>query len=140
METLDVAQARKLWAHVFPHLPAIKDDAGILAMLHLARTQSPIVRRSARLYSHRWLGERSLPSALPDAMRPPADREYPVVKTGVGIVVRAGDGMEPLALKIRGAMEGAVLEAEADGKLEDADHVRRRMDEARRRELKRLVG
>jgi hypothetical protein len=37
-------------------------------------------------------------------------------------------------------MEYAVLEAEADGKLEDAQHVQTRMFEARARTYRQLLG
>lgn len=140
MESLDVVQARKLWAHVFPHLPAIHDRAGVLAMLHHARTQSPIIADTLRFYSHRWLLDHGLPSGLPDRLKPRAEREYPRIVKGVGIAVRTSEAMRPFAVLVRGAMESAVLEADADGLLDDVEHVRRRMAEARRKELHKLLG
>lgn len=140
MENLDAAQAIKLWAHVFPHLPAIHDRAGALAMLHHARTQAPILADKLRFYSHRWLLDHGLPSGLPDHLKPRAEREYPRIVKGVGIAVRSSEAMKPFAVLVRGAMESAVLEADADGLLDDVEHVRRRMAEARAREVKKLVG
>jgi hypothetical protein len=48
MDELDVAQARKLWRHVFAHLPQPSTDGAILAMLHRARTESPLMGNTKR--------------------------------------------------------------------------------------------
>jgi hypothetical protein len=76
-----------------------------------------------------------MPSALPDWLRPRADRLYPKVVEGVGIAVRGPGHKRALALALRGAMEVVVQECYADGKT-DPDFVRARMTEARERVFK----
>lgn len=61
--------------------------------------------------------------------------------SAVGIGVKASSPlMQPVADAVRKAMEGAVLEANADQKLNDVPFVRARMREARERVYKDLVG
>lgn len=129
---LDVAQARRLWAHVNPHLPQPRSDGETLIMLHHARTQAKSVAFKLRAYSHAWLVERSLPSGLPDELRPPAERIYPRVVEAVGIAVVAGSPERTEhARAVRSAMENAVLESYADG-VRDPAIIKARMGEARR--------
>lgn len=141
LEALDVKDARRLWTAAFPHLPAPKTDADILAVLHMARTQSDAVAFDNRAYSHRWLTERDLPSQLPDRLKPSAERLYPRVVNAVGISYNIKTPeLKPAAVLIRGAMEGAVLEADADGRITDTPHVSARMNEARDKERRALFG
>ena len=135
MEDLDVPQARKLWTHVFPHLPAPATDGDMLAQLHMGRTASKSVRFRLRAYSHAWLLGEGLPSMLPDELRPRAQRVYPVIAHAVGIATRAEIRTPEDAAKwdhIRKAMEGAVMEAAEEGKITDSAFVRARMAEARK--------
>lgn len=137
---LDVETARRHWSSMFPGRPLV-DDAQILAMLHLSRTMTPGIAERLRFYSHRWLLDHGLPSFLPDPLKAKAEREYPVTVTGVGIAVKFNTPyLRPIGLKVEQAMAGAVLEAHADGKIDDAEHVRRRMAEAKARTIKKLVG
>jgi hypothetical protein len=109
-------------------------------VLHRARTEAESVSLPARAWSHRWLAERSLPSGLPDALKPKAERLYPVVHEGVLIGVKAqSELMKPAAAEIQREMEGAVAEAYADGRT-TPEFVRRRMFEARQRATLRLFG
>ena len=85
----DVAQLRKLWQHVAPHLPQPETDADALVSLHFARTLASFVSFRARAYSHRWLIDNGWPSGLPDHMKPRAERLYPRVVEGVGVSVNA---------------------------------------------------
>jgi hypothetical protein len=48
--------------------------------------------------------------------------------------------MAPAVVEVRGSMEHAVLEAEADGLLGDTTHVSRRMTEAKNRTMRALFG
>jgi hypothetical protein len=137
-EELDVVTTRRLWAEIFPHLPAPTNDAKTLAFLHAARTQMRHMKFDLRAYSHAWLCERGYPSMLPDNMRRRAERLYPVVLSAVGISVNSAH--EEVRRGILTAMEYAVLEAEADGKLTDSPHVKRRMMQARERERLALFG
>jgi hypothetical protein len=136
---VDVTTMRKLWAYVAPHLPQPESDAEVEATIHHARTQANSILFKQRAYSHAWLLERGLPSGLPDNKRPRAERMYPRVVAGVGISVNAiNPELEPLTLLVRGAMEDAVRELHADGRMLDTPLVKQRMEEARRRIYKRF--
>ena len=141
LETLDIAGARRIWEHLAPHLPPIENDNAVLSALHAARTHAQSVDEPLRLYSHRWLEDRGLPSGLPDHLKPKADRLYPRVVSAVGIAVRASSPeLAPAGIEIRTAMEHAVLEADADGRLNDDDFVKARMADARFKARKKLFG
>lgn len=137
---LDVATTRRHWDSMFPGQPLV-DDGKILAMLHLARTMTPGIPERLRFYSHRWLLDHDLPSFLPDHLRAKAERVYPKVELGVGFAWNTQSSiLKPLRPTVEAAVAGAVLEAQADGKLDNPEHVRRRMIEAKERTLKKLVG
>lgn len=131
----DVAGIRKLWAHVAPHLDQ-PSDGDALVSIHHARTGARSVPFSLRAYSHRWLVERGYPSGLPDELKPRAQRIYPVVQECVGIgALNKG----PITHLTQRAMQDAVLEAYADRRTEPA-FVKARMQEARARTIKQLIG
>lgn len=110
-------------------------------MLHHARTQNQRIEFKLRAYSHSWLVDRTFPSGLPDELRPRAERIYPVTVSAVGIAIKSRNPLlRPLATAVQTAMENAVLEADADHKLGDSVFVRARMNEARERTYKKLVG
>jgi hypothetical protein len=141
LEDCDVQTVRHLWKHVAPHLPQPQSDAETLACIHRARTEAQSISLNLRAYSHRWLEDRGWPSGLPDELKPRAERLYPKTVSAVGIAVRISvPQLSPAALEIRGAMERVVLEAEADGKLEEAPFVKGRMQEARAKAKKQLFG
>lgn len=137
----DFRALRNHWSDVFPHLPGPESDSDAETALHMARTHSPDVAFRLRAWSHRWLTERDMPSGLPDELKPKAERLYPRVASAVGIAIKGTTKiMQAAAPLIRAAMEHAVLDAEADGRLEDSDFVKARMMEARARETKALFG
>lgn len=141
LDECDIAGMRRVWAEDFPHLAQPANDAQAEIMMHHARTQSPLLTLKKRAWSHRWLTERYLPSGLPDQLKPAAERLYPRIAPAVGIIVLGearGGTMAPAYRQVRESMEHAVLEAQADGKLEDSAHVTLRMKEARRRTHKGL--
>jgi hypothetical protein len=138
VEALDIESFRRLWPVIFPQYPALNTDADVLTAMHYARTSMKTVAFKSRAYSHAWLVDRGIPSGLPDNLKPKAERIYPVTRSAVGIMVHSK--YPEVKRAIRGAMEGAVLEAEADNRLTDSDHVKGRMQEARRREIKRMFG
>jgi hypothetical protein len=141
MVSLDVARAKEVWKLVAPHLPPITSDAEMLTTLHLARTQSPVVNDRLRFYSHCWLVERGHTSALPDKLKPAAERMYPRMVRSVGISMNVRSELfRPIVGHVRGAMEDAVKEVYADGKEEDVELIRRRMREARRMTVRKLLG
>lgn len=140
MDDLDVGQARKLWAHVFGHLPQPRTDHDVLIMLHRARTESPLVHNTKRYYSHRWLLDHGLPSALPDPLRPLAERLYPRVVTAVGISLNTSSAwLKPALPLVQRAMERSVLETMGDG-VTDPVVIKRRMFEAKDKEQTKLFG
>jgi hypothetical protein len=140
LEAGDVAALRRAWHRIAPTMPQPDSDEQAEVVMHHARTQSHTVGFRHRAYSHRWLTERMLPSALPDQLKPSAERMYPVVVEGVGVSVnfRSPD-MAPAALEVRGAINEAIQDCYADGRTEPA-FVTQRMDEAKRRTLKALFG
>lgn len=140
LETLDTAGIRRLWAHVSPHLPQPKTDDDALIAIHHARTQASSISLKLRAWSHRWLEERGFPSGLPDEIRPSAERLYPKIADAVGICVRsATPELKPVADAVQGAMSDAVMGAYAEGQT-DPQFVRTRMQEARERTVRQLVG
>ena len=126
----------QLQAALYPHLPRPKTDTDAEVAMHMARTQTGSLEFRLRAWSHRWLTERSLPSQMPDHLKPQAERMYPRVVAAVGIGVKAGHpDRVPLAEAIQGAMSDAVLEMFADG-VQDSARVTARMQEARRRVMR----
>lgn len=139
MVMLDVAGMKRLAAETMPHIPP-QSDADVLASLHMARTQAESLPLRLRAYSHSWLMERGLPSQLPDALKPSAERLYPRVVTGVGISVNfKAPELKPAGDLIRKAMEAAVEDCYADGR-EDPAYVKPRMIEAGQKERRKLFG
>jgi len=137
----DVAQLRKLWRHVAPGLPQPDNDSDALVSLHLARTQAHTIPFRARAYSHRWLVDQGYPSALPDNLKPKAERIYPRVVDAVGISVNALSNLfKPITGIVRGAMEDAVMEMHCDRVPLDDPRVKPRMLEARQKTVKKLLG
>jgi len=123
-----------------PHLPRVT-DAEAEVIMHRATTEARSVPLKLRAYSHRWLSERCIPSGLPMNLRPKAERMVPQIQLGVGLAVKTTNAeLRGAAILIRGAMEDAVLDAEAEGRLGDSGFVKARIDEARLRERKALFG
>ena len=128
---LDTEAAIRLWPAVFPHSPLPSGHEEILLVLHFARTKTEALAFRLRAYSHSWLCERGLPSALPDNLRPKADRLYPRIVEAVGVSVKDLSGRrQEYARRLEKAMADAVAEAYADGR-RDPEFVRLRMQEAR---------
>lgn len=139
--SLDLERAKRIWNNFLPDKPPITSDAEMLATLHLARTMARSIPDKLRFYSHRWLTERGLPSLLPDELRPDAEQMYPVLRRSVGISLNSQSSMIAPAIPIiRGAMEGAVLEAYDDGRGDDIPFVKERMAEAKSGAIKKLFG
>lgn len=117
LEDCDVSAMRRLHAHVMAHLPAPKTVREALASIHMARTQSGFIGEDERFYSHRWLLDHDLPSMLPDALKPRAERMYPKVVEAVGISVNAKSEMlKPIMPRVRAAMSAAVEDAFAENR------------------------
>jgi len=121
---MDVGTAHKFWATYFPDAPQPVNYAETRAMLHVARTAAKSSKLADRLYSHHWLSERQLPSKLPDDYKP--WWEGTVIRSGVGIVVKATSHFQGRAEAIQKAMEDAVLEM-YDAGIEDPAQVSKHM-------------
>ena len=101
--------------------------------MHYARTQTLSIPLKLRCYSHAWLCERGLPSALPDHWKPKAARLYPHETKAVGVAVKALSAENvPRARAIEKAMSNAAMECFADG-VTDPEVIKARMGEARQR-------
>ena len=140
LEAGDVDGLRAYWAQHAPAMPqpASREQAEII--MHRARTEAASITLRARAYSHAWLCERSLPSGLPDDLKPKAERMFPIIVEAVGISVNTMNPlMRPAMLEVRGAMEDAVNDAYADGR-KDPVFVQARMAEARDRTMRALFG
>lgn len=141
LEAGDIRGLRGWYAKHRPAMPQPETDDQAEIVMHIARTETPAVSFRARAYSHAWLCERGLPSRLPDELKPKAERLYPVATIAVGLSVNARNPLiVPAMGEVRGAMEHAVLEADADGRIADTVFVKARMAEARERTMRALFG
>lgn len=133
LERGDPKALRAAWKRVAPHLPQPESDAQAEIAMHHARTQATSIPMKLRHYSHAWLVERNLPSALP-----PEDQ--PRIAEAVGISVNFRSGiLAPAASEVSKAMENAVEDCYANGD-RDVATVRKQMDEAKERTLHALFG
>jgi hypothetical protein len=112
----------------------------MLIAMHHARTQANSIPLKKRAYSHRWLLDHGFPSGLPDKLKPRAERIYPKIVSAVGIAVKTNGVFAAAGPLIQEAMEDAVKEAVADGRLEDAEYVKQRIQEARQGAVQKLLG
>lgn len=136
----DTRLVRKCAAAAMPHLPQPETDEEAEVLMHVARTETQSLPIKLRLWSHRWLSERGLPSHLPDELRPKAEQVHPIVAEGVLVAVMAQtEEMKPFARQLERAMSDAVADAYANGDTAPA-LVRRRMQEARSRTYRELLG
>src|SRR5882724_6378311 len=112
LEECDISAVRKLWWHLAPDLHKPASDHEALATIHRARTEAVWMHLRLRAYSHRWLLDHGYPSALPDELKPKAERLYPQIVEAVGISVNTvSSRLKPLAVIIRQNMADAVMEA-----------------------------
>lgn len=120
MIEMDVVQARKLWAEVFPHLVQPATDEDMRLQLHLARTMSKQVPLRLRLFSKQWLSERAVGR----------------IAAAVGIAVLAPKHRAHIAKAIGERMTDSVQDSIKQGLDVDTDaaEVKRRMLAARAKE------
>lgn len=137
LESGDARLAQRLATILFPHLPQEVDPE---ISMHMARTQIPTLSFRARAYSHRWLIERGLPSQLPDELKPKAERVYPVIADAVFVSANSNSPiLKPVMPLVQGAMSDAVEDCYANGD-KDPQLIRQRIQEARRKSIRQLVG
>jgi hypothetical protein len=140
LEQGDFRRLRQLHASVMPHLPAPKSDEEAEVALHMARTQAAWMGDRPRCYSHAWLIERSLPSQLPDELKPTAERLYPRIVDAVFISANTNSPLlKPVAKLAQAAMSDAVEDCYANGD-KDPAIVRAQMEDARKRTFSTLLG
>lgn len=133
LEAGDVDALRKAWHRVASKLPQPVTRGDAEFMMHYARTQASSVSPRSREYSHRWLTERSMPSALPQDMRPK-------IVEAVGVSVNfTSPHLAPAAEMVLKAINNSIEECYADGDT-DPGIVSVRMAEAKDREMKALFG
>lgn len=133
LERGDPKALRAAWKRVAPQLPQPASDAQAEIAMHYARTQAVSIPLKLRQYSHAWLTERNLPSALPP-------KDQPVIAETVGISVNfKSEFLKPAADEVRGAMEYAVEDCYANGD-RDVGTVQRQMAEAKERTMRALFG
>ena len=135
----DIGGYMKLTDHINPDL-APKDSWQAAFCIHVARTGMRTMPEKLRMYSHCWLRDSGMEkqSLLPDKMKPKAERLYPVGARAVGIATRTQTGR---AMAIRGVMEDAVRECEADGyDLNNRKVVHGRMLEMRQKFIRHADG
>src|SRR5882724_2493650 len=105
LEECDISAVRKLWWHLAPNLHQPASDHEALATIHRARTEAAWMRLRPRAYSHRWLLDHGYPSALPDELKPKAERLYPRIVEAVGISVNVTSPiLKPLMALVHQAM------------------------------------
>lgn len=133
----DVGAVMKLWKHISPDMPQPDNEHQARVMIHYARTRMQKMPNRYRFYSHCWLRDEGLPSALPDNMRPRAERLYPVGVRAVGVSSgKAGGEKTEFNYAVQKAMSDAVLETYADGHQDQPQIVKARIME-KRAEFKR---
>lgn len=140
LEQGDVQAIRGAWAQLFPHLPQVETYEQAEVVMHHARTQMQSIAFKHRAWSHRWLTERSLPSGLPDTLRPRAERLYPVVVDAVGVSINTSvPQLRPAMLEVRRDVCDAVEDAYAAGH-KDPVFLKQRMNEVRDQSIRKLFG
>jgi hypothetical protein len=133
LERGDPKALRAAWKTVAPHLPQPASDEQAEIAMHHARTQAESIPMALRQYSHDWLVERNLPSALPP-------KDQPRIAETVGISVNFRSSfLKPAATEVRTAMEHAVLDRYAMGD-KDPAIVQAAMAEAREKTMRALFG
>lgn len=133
LEDGDVDGLWRAWGRVAPHLPQPKSRDEAEITMHMARTATASIPEAHRIYSHRWLTERMLPSQLPGDM-------LPKIVEAVGISVNFHSPyLKPAADEVRTAMEHAVLDRYA---MDDKNPlvVQAAMVEARDKTMRALFG
>lgn len=139
---VDVVAVRRLWRHVSPHLAQPQDDDEARATIHYARTQATSIPLKARAWSHKWLLDHGLPSGLPDALKPKAERFYPRIVEGTGFATGGSLALpvfEPLRATIHTAVEAVILD-EYSGRVVNHDLLRGRIQETVDRTIRRELG
>jgi len=140
LERGDAQALVSAWGQMFPGMPKPESLEHAEIAMHMARTGASTVTFRARAWSHAWLLERSLPSQLPDELKPRAQRLHPVIVDAVVVgKPTMPKWLEPVAVEMQGAMIYAVEDCYANGDKEP-EIVRGRMQEARETTQRKLLG
>jgi len=103
----DIAMFRKI-------SPEPMDMHSAEISMHIARTAAESVPENLRVYSHRWLTERDIPSLLPEHMLPLMERYHSVIVDAVGISINLR-GRDEEAKHVEQKLADKVAEMYADG-------------------------
>jgi hypothetical protein len=129
---LDHETAKALWKQVRPNSTQPENDYQAILMLHYARASLWNMPEHLRLYSHCWLRDEGVPSPLPDKLKPKAERMYPVGFRAVGVAsIKTGGEKTAFNYAVQKVMSDAVLEAYADGHINQPHIVKARILEKR---------
>lgn len=140
LEAGDVDGLRRIWSEIAPGLPQPETREQAEIAMHIARTASDTMKIAPRVYSHRWLTERMLPSMLPDDLRAVAEREEKRIVEAVGVSVNfRSPVLAPAAAEVQREVNVAIEDCYANGDTQ-VELVRARMDEARDRTMRALFG
>ena len=139
---LDIDAAQRLWHHMAPHMAKPESDEQTLMVLHMARTALDSAKFEARAYSHAWLCERSLPSQLPDKLKPRADRLYPRIVTAAAYSINFKSSfLKPIKSLVMKAIDERMNELWADSKkTPDAQLVLKEICDTKNNIMRALVG
>jgi len=129
------------WKDKMPGMPQPVDERAAEIAMHLARTRAAIPK-ALRLWSHKWLTERDLPSLLPEHMVAEAEKLSVVEKKAVAISVGAMSPKDaPAAKAIRSSLESAVIGMmNSRGNLPASQTIKTHLDSVFKLESKRLLG
>lgn len=125
---------------LFPADQQPADEQEATAQMHVARTMQGWMTLEERAYSHFWLLDRGIPTMLPPALRPKAERYKPDIKASVGIAWGTGkEWLKPAGPLLIGAMISTVQENQEliEG---DPELLRDKIIFAKNDEFKRLFG
>jgi hypothetical protein len=129
---IDHEVAMKIWKHARPSAAQPENDLQAIIMLHYARTKIASMPEALRLYSHCFLRDYNVPSALPDHLKPKAERLYPIGTRSVGTSsIKIGGEKTVFNRAIDKIMADAVLETYADGHADQPQIVKARILEKR---------
>ena len=127
----DVEGMCAVWRQVYPDIPSPGSETEARVVLHRARTEAGFLEPAARMYSHRWLEERGLPSGLPAELQPKAEPSRIVSAVGIAVIASNSSRVEE-AHALRSRLAVAVEEMYAAGD-SDPEVVARRLAELRNR-------
>jgi hypothetical protein len=124
-------------------MPQPKTKKDTLATLHVCRTVNEKADFKLRAYSHAWLIERSLPSQLPDHLKPRAERLYPRIVTAAAYSINfRSPFLKPIKPLVLQAIDARMNELWADNKNKapDSQLVLKEICDTKNNMMRKLIG